>query len=100
MQQKTFNALEMHITSAGVLNDGVLLLLYAAGEKLMNEEDYSIPDVLQHKDEQLTLMHICRQIIRKHLINLNPHFPLFRIVPLLGLPRPVTAYLLFDKSLD
>ena len=75
------NALEMYISSTNNLNNNVLLLLYAAGEKLTNEGDYILPDVVQHQEEQMPLMHICRQAIRKHLINLFPHFALFRIVP-------------------
>ena len=96
-----FNAIEMNLTSANSFHHTVLLLLYAAGEKFTNEDDYYIiPDALQHKDEQMQLIFICRQAIRKHLINLNPYLSLFGRVPLLGLPRSVASFLLFDQSLD
>ena len=75
-------------------------LLYAAGETLDGTEEYLIPEELKFEDEKLELKHICREIIRKHLLKLDPHQHLFSRIPRLGLPSIVTEYLLFNQSLD
>ena len=46
-----------------------------------------------------TLKHLCREIIRKRLLQMSP-VNLFCRVPLLGLPSIVTQYILYDMSLD
>ena len=94
------NALEKHLLSGNSRNDDIVMYLYAAGETIMRIPDHQIPDALQHEEEQIQLKNICRQATRKHLINPNPHSQLFKVMPLLGLPRPLTEYLLFYKSLD
>ena len=40
---------------------------------------------------RLHLKHICREAIRKHLLNLDPHTHLFGRVPRLGLPTTNTS---------
>ena len=51
---------------------------------------------------KLNLEHLkhCREAIRKHLIDLDPHAHLFNRIPQLGLPSLLTDYLLFDISLE
>ena len=51
-------------------------------------------------EQTLNLRHICRETIRKHLLNLDPHTHLFDRMPRLGLPSLLTRYLLYYKSLD
>ena len=43
---------------------------------------------------------MCRETIRKHLINIDRHENLFRRIPQLGLPMQVSEYLLYNMSLD
>ena len=47
----------------------------------------------------ISLKHICREAIRKLLIEINPHGHLFDRVPRLGLPQLVSSYLLYDLEL-
>ena len=76
------------------------MLLYAAGEFVNGLNIDKIPEILQHKEVKYRLKHMCREAIRKHLIDLNPHLHLFTRIPQLELPSPVTRYLLFYMSLD
>ena len=90
----------------------VYTLLYAAGEM--------VPDGATSKGKMLLntverakrlyyvlfatmrfdLRHLCRERIRKHLLTLDPHTHLFGRVSMLGLPKPLTEYLLFRMSLS
>ena len=88
------------------------LWLYAAGETLHCStvpkryvetdvvEDVEIPEYFQELKERLDLKHLCREAIRKHLIDLDPHEHLFGRIPQLGLPSIVMEYLMYDCSLD
>ena len=84
------------------------MLLYAAGETLdeptvptdSGTVQVNIPDYLKELRENLDLKHLCREAIRKHLIDLDPHEHLFGRMPQLGLPSLVMEYLLYDCSLD
>ena len=91
----------------------IQMLLYAAGETLDGPTvtvcdrqrlgvliDIDIPEYFQEQKENLDLKHLCREAIRKHLIDLDPHQHLFGRIPQLGLPSIVTEYLLYDCSLD
>ena len=75
----------------------IVMLLQAAGETL-DETKLQVPDYL--KPQEFNLKHLCRETIRKHLINIDPHQHLFGRIPQLGLPSLVTEYLLYDVSLD
>ena len=48
----------------------------------------------------MKLKHICRQVIRKHLLELDPHQHLFGRVPRFGLPNALNKYLMFNVSLE
>ena len=74
-------------------------LLFAAGETLENAVESEIPDCLKFEDLQLQLKHICREAIRKHLLDLNLHQHLFGRIPRLGLPQLLEDYLLYGASL-
>ena len=78
------------------------MFLIATGEILDGHKlkDDGIPIYLQELKENLALKHLCREAIRKHLIDLDPHEHLFGRIPQLGLPSLVTDYLLYDYSLD
>ena len=87
----------------GVFQDkDIPMLLIAAGEKL-DETNVTIEDVLDalyETGQELYLKHMCRETIREHLIQCNPHLNLFLRIPKLGLPSLLTRYLLYDMALD
>ena len=62
--------------------------------------EHTIPDCLKFEDSKLQLKHICREAIRKHLLDLDPHHHLFGRIPKLGLPNALNRYLLFNETLD
>ena len=82
------------------------MFLYAIGEILDCDKlkDDKIAEYFQKLKENLKdnldLKHLCREAIRKHLIDVDPHEHLFGRIPELGLPSLVTEYLLYDYSLD
>ena len=87
-------------------------MLYAAEETLdgptVNADDVIyggviVANILGYFTElkgNLDLKHLCREAIRKHLIDLDPHKHLFGRIAQLGLPSIVTEYLQYDCSLD
>ena len=92
------------------LDMGLATVLYAAGEIIdgsIDEEtdndtylfDDSLLDWLKKSKAQLNLMDVCRETIRKHLLNLDQHENLFCRVPELRLPIALTKYLLYNVSL-
>ena len=104
-----FNPLKCYITKLERISNKLALLMYAAGEKLDDTKMeiqsphgdcmIEIPTCLKHSKRDLNLMCICRRAIRGHLLNVNPHLPLFNRVRQLGLPPTLSAYLLFGMSL-
>ena len=88
------------------------MLLYAAGEALDGPTvvvynfirrryvHINIPKYFTELKENLDLKHLCREAIRKHLIDLDPHEHLFGRILQLGLPSIVTEYMLYDCSLE
>ena len=95
-----FNALELCLRYSDVQEN--IMLLYAAGDTIGGTK-VRVPDYLKEliKGRQgLNLQHQCRQTIRKHLIELDPHKNLFNRVPRLGLPSQLQKYLLYYVSLD
>ena len=94
-----YNALETAIIIGQ--SEEVIMLLYAAGEKIGDDtvNGKPVPDYLLHEDLNLSLKHTCRQAIRKHLLDIDPHGNLFNRIPNLGLPILLSAYLLYNQSL-
>ena len=94
------------------LNKDICMLLFAAGERVTgpvvegrrtyNHDivEAQVPEYLLHKDLQMCLKHLCREAIRNHLLELDPHTHLFGRVPRLGLPKSLTEYLLYNQTLD
>ena len=62
----------------------------------IDETEVHIPDDLK----ELSLKHLCRKAIRKHLLVIDPHQHLFYIVPRLGLPDCLSRYLVYDIEID
>ena len=106
------NALESHIAHRLHVSREQCMLLQAAGEIIdgtavnqYNDEgevylQSNVPDFLLRKDLRLCLKHACRETIRKHLIDLDPHKHLFDRIPQLGLPFSLSEHLLYNVSLD
>ena len=118
------NALEYKIGSSvheyadqdnAEVNRTIIMLLFAAGEAVggatvdrtdwlqsaLEEDPVPVPEYIQElKEPILCLKHICREVIRKHLMDLDPEENLFIRIPQLNLPNVVSEYLLYDMSLD
>ena len=75
-----------------------LMLLLAAGETIDESMVTKVQDYLTPSAEN-NLKNICREIIRKHLLQLS-QVNLFHRVPQLPLPRVMMSYLLHDVTLD
>ena len=97
-----YNALTRHLATQGSpISWEICWLLYVAGEKLIYGISRDrVPDYLKHNEIKLNFNHICRQAIRKHLLDVDPYSHLFGRIPRLGLPNSVTEYLLYELSLD
>ena len=92
--------------------DAVMLLL-AAGESIKGatvdrinfyghcDRTIDIPAyLLEFRQIKLSLKWACREVIRKKLIQSDPHTNLFVRVPKLGLPKPLHLFLLYDIDLS
>ena len=79
---------------AGYCDLDCLLLIAAAGEKI-TEDAFPIPEY-QNPEKVASLMHLCREAVRNHLLDLDPHTHLFDRVPRLGLPSLITDYLIYN----
>ena len=76
----------------------LFVMLFAAGEKINTEAAaQQVPDDLQ---PQFILMNICRRKIREYLLEVDRHTHLFSRVPRLGLPAPISLYLLYGVALN
>ena len=93
------------------LSKYICMLLFAAGEfvtrpivegtRLYGDlVRAQVPEYLLHKDSKMCLKHLCREAIRKHLLELDPHKHLFGRVTKLGLPTSLTDYLVYEMTLD
>ena len=103
------NTLKRHIAEQHpFVKRKMSMLLYAAGEII---DGFTVEEI--HSDGKVTrievpdflfsffcLQHLCREAIRRHLINLDPHTHLFSRIPKLPLPTLLSKYLLYDVSLD
>ena len=102
------NALKYHLTSRLQSVKKLCVLLFAAGEKLdfLQSECRRPASVRNYKyikrltRRKLSLKDICRQAIRKHMLNVNSAVNLFVRIPTLELPSTLIEYLLYSVSLD
>ena len=100
------NALFIHLASVRARRE-IAMLLFAAGETIsydylkMRKRLPWIPYIRNPESVKcLGLKGICRENIRKHLVETKPPVNLFVKVPLLLLSAVETAYLLYEVSLD
>ena len=105
------NALTNYIAKGKPVKENMCILLLAAGEtvdvttlkrrsrfdRLL--EEVSVPDFLLYESFTFSLKGRCRQVIRKHLLDLDPHKHLFYRVPKLGLPPTLSEYLLCNMTI-
>ena len=103
------NALEIAISSYFSQNHKkkFFMLLYTAGETLDGAttaadgiSKITIPKFIEELKDNIDLKHLCREAIRKHLIDVNPYENLFGRIAQLGLPSIVNNYLLYNCTLD
>ena len=96
-----FNALKYSIILDRQPN--LILLPFAAGESIdisqKDSDEKRAPRSLSSLKQKLSQKHMCREAIRKYLINLNPHSHLFNRVPELEIPSTLKDFLLFHISL-
>ena len=98
--------------NGGFSSEEVVSLLHAAGETTDGTAFYEFsightafrrkiefPEYLLKRQSSHTLKDVCREAIRKHLLDINPHLNLFMRIPQLGLPSRLAQYLLFDEHL-
>ena len=91
---------DKYVALHGISPDKTMVLfLYAAGEILHDETLQRLKKYFKVK-KQLKLKHLCRETIREHLLDMDPHTHLFGRVPRLGLPASLTSYLLYNCTLD
>ena len=77
------------------------MILFAAGERFDDRNLRAKINTLFDLEEcDLDLKHLCRERLRRHLIDLNPQAHLFNRIQHLGLPPLLNEYLLYDVSLD
>ena len=81
-------------------------MLLVAGEKIKG------PEIIKYYDEfpwlayvplyllesEMSLKNKCREAIRNHLLELDPHTNLFLRIPMMGLPPSLVRYLLYGFS--
>ena len=82
--------------------EDTLRLLLAAGEILHDDKESNemLKDDLQLTDVKMQLKHICREVIRKHLLKVDRHQHLFYRISEPGLPSALNQYLLYGRLLE
>ena len=109
---KNVNNLKRYIAKCfSRVDPRICMILFAAGEILdattLEGKDFwgrdcevSVPNYLLFDHLKMNLKHLCREIIRKHLLGADMHTHLFGRVPQLGLPKSLTEYVLYGQTLD
>ena len=99
------------LAAAESCNTGCVRMLLKAGAHINTpnkpgQRDYGgririidTPEYLDLSELELCLKHICREAIRSHFLEINPHLHLFDRVPPLGLPTSLSEYILYHVSL-
>ena len=64
----------------------------------MNKQ--GVKTLLQIEETEINLKHLCRYVIRKHLLRLDRHGALFNKISELGLPTSLRQYLLYHVNLE
>ena len=94
--KKDQNYAKCKTTNDDELEKEFVMLLFAGGEIVDESKVKKVPGYLK-QSEGISLLNICRETIRKHLLQMSD-VSLFYRVPKLGLPRLMTSYLLHDVT--
>ena len=94
------NALAWHFIQYKVPDIYTCEFLYSVGEDVDQSLYSKLPKSLQFQTIKLQLKHICRRVIRKYLLEVDPHQHLFGRIPKLGLPSALSRYLLYNVDLQ
>ena len=89
----------MLLLAAGESTEGPTvntLNFYSRGERIVHVPKY----LLEFEQIKLSLKWACRDVIRRKMIQSDPHTNLFIRVPKLGIPKLLQSYLLYDMSVD
>ena len=84
--------------AAGETTDGKAFYEFSIGDTAFRRE-IEFPECLLKRQSTDTLKDVCREAIRKHLLDINQHVNLFIRIPQLGLPTRLAQYLLFEEDL-
>ena len=107
------SALEYYLSECSLVTQPIAMLLFAAGEipdethlqrygwlkERYGETHVELPEYLKRKSQAGTLKEMCRQNIRKHLLDINLHLHLFYRISKLQLADSLIKYLLYDHVL-
>ena len=88
-----------------MVDPGIYRLMAAAGEvdttsDYVGEPALNFPWFLFDVIPDLSLKYLCREDIRKHLLELDPHSHLFGRIPQIGFPSLLNRYLLYDVKFE
>ena len=92
------NALTTCLKRSDEDQENLTQLLFAAGEELKADEIEDLPDYL-NPPEHMSLMHLCKESIRNHLLQISKVNLLIR-VPQLALPSQLVEYLLYGVQAE
>ena len=118
------NALISHMKSKSSVNKHICMLLYAAGESTEQKTLMKPPTMINYRPSRryrftlsktkgptpvniseyieqgdLSLRHLARTVVRRYMIDTDPHAHLFGRVPQLETTNEVKDYLLYDVKL-
>ena len=77
-----------------------ILKLFCTTGKTFERAIEKMRSLLNESESELCLKHLCRNTIRKHLLELDSNGNLFVKVKKLGLPAVLGHYLLYNLSMD
>ena len=75
-------------------------VLHASGQEIDPVYKKQIESYSPQLQEESTLKNLCRESIRKHLINLDKYSHLYNRIPRIGFPKSLKDYLLYNTSLS
>ena len=77
-----------------------ILKLFCSTGETFGREIEKMRSLLRESESELCLKHLCREVIRKYLLQLDHNGNLFVKVKKLGLPAALGHYLLYNLSMD
>ena len=93
------NALVINIDNPNERTE-MVEVLYASGQQIDPDYKKWVESYSFQLQEESTLKNLCRESIRKHLINLDKYSHLYNRIPRIGFPNSLKNYLLYNTSLS